>query len=99
MNALMPAPDTGVNSSSAGARLEALHSRRVMSFLPPTTSGEQGHRANAIGLGHQNRVDDVDDAVRLHDVGDRDPRAVALGVHHYPAAAALHEAQILTLNG
>lgn len=68
------------------------------SFLPPTAPGEEGHRARANGLGHQYRVYDVDDAVRLHDVGDGDPGAAALRVHYNPTGAALDEAEIFALN-
>ena len=64
--------------------------RTAIMHRPPPAGARPANRepdAARLRSGHQHRVDDVDDAVRLHHVGDRDLRLVALGVDDPPSGS------------
>src|ERR1700739_5104201 len=78
---------------------------RRLSVIPTTVvdAGRDGRTSRPPGAGasirHQHSVDDLDDAVALIDVGDRDVSGAALLIRHHEVLAAALYCEGLTLHG
>src|SRR5208282_413880 len=99
LSALLPSPGGGGSTPSAceasgwGENYAAFTPPRLASLVDPPPPGEGKGRKLRRSLRQQHGVDDVDHAVRLENVGDRDHRDVTLvvGDGEFAGTGLLHD--------